>query len=177
MCRRRRWATVVGLLGLCLWALAGMVQMPVADAQTLPSRGASGLPLPRFVSIAATRANLRAGPGRQYPIDWVYVRAGTPLKVIAEFGQWRQVRDIDGTTGWMHKSLLSGRRTAVVVGKRQTVHAEPELSSRVVLYVDPRVVVELRQCGGGWCRIKVGDYSGWIPRRFLWGAASIEPIG
>jgi len=169
---------MIGLAGLYLWLPA--LAVPVADAQTVAfqERGSSsGLPLPRFVSIAASRANLRTGPGRQYPIDWVYVRAETPLQVIAEFGQWRKVRDIDGTTGWMHRRLLSGRRTAIIVGKRRTAHAEPKLSSRVVLYVDAGVVALVRQCGGGWCRIKVGSNSGWIPRRYLWGSITREPVG
>ncbi|HXV73993.1 MAG TPA: hypothetical protein VD713_04625, partial [Sphingomonadales bacterium] len=53
-----------------------------AFAQTLPlgepALGASGLPLPRFASLAAGEANLRAGPGEQYPVQWVYRKKGYP---------------------------------------------------------------------------------------------------
>ncbi|MDH3739779.1 MAG: hypothetical protein OER92_11340, partial [Alphaproteobacteria bacterium] len=43
----------------------------------------TGLPLPRFVSLRADAVNLRTGPGRRYPIDWVYTRSDLPIKIVA----------------------------------------------------------------------------------------------
>ena len=77
--------------------------------------GASGLPVPRFVSLKSDRVNMRNGPGTDYPTAWVYRRAGLPLEVIKEFEGWRQVRDADGAAGWVLQSFLSGRRTALVL--------------------------------------------------------------
>ena len=34
----------------------------------------TGLPIPRFVSLNKDKVYLRAGPGRRYPIDWVFKR-------------------------------------------------------------------------------------------------------
>ena len=45
---------------------------------------ASGLPVPRFVSLKADRVNLRQGPGTEYPTAWVFKRAGLPVEVMAE---------------------------------------------------------------------------------------------
>ena len=80
----------------------------VAQAQEteLTVRG-SGLPVPRYVTLKFDEANLRAGPGREYPVLWQYQKAGLPLLVDAEFGIWRKVLDHDGTVGWMHGSVLS----------------------------------------------------------------------
>ena len=50
--------------------------------------GDSGLPLPRFVSVKAERANVRAGPGLRYPVAWVFVRKGVPVEVFEEFDQF-----------------------------------------------------------------------------------------
>jgi SH3-like domain-containing protein len=60
----------------------------------------TGLPIPRFVSLKATEVNARVGPGPDYQIAWVFKRAGLPVEVLAEFENWRQVRDSDGVTGW-----------------------------------------------------------------------------
>ena len=43
------------------------------------------LPLPRFVALGSDRINARAGPGSRYPIEWVFVRKGLPVEVVAEF--------------------------------------------------------------------------------------------
>ena len=111
MRRRFLLPCLVLLLGIVAGS-AGAQELPPPERQT----GASGLPLPRFVSLGAPRANLRSGPGREYPVRWVYVRRHWPLKVVQEYGVWRKVEDIDGTTGWMHAALLSGRRTGVIRG-------------------------------------------------------------
>ena len=67
----------------------------------------TGLPVPRFVTLRADEVNLRTGPGEQYPIEWIYVRAGLPVEIIAEFGNWRRIRDFEGIEGWVFHSLLS----------------------------------------------------------------------
>ena len=49
------------------------------------AKGASGLPLPRFVSIMSDAANVRRGPGPDFPLLWQYQRRNLPLEVIAEY--------------------------------------------------------------------------------------------
>src|SRR5690606_10249241 len=85
---------------------------PPALAQTA-AVGASGLPLPRFVSLKSGKVNLRIGPGLNYPVEWLYLRAGVPMEIIQEYDNWRRVRDAEGAEGWINQSLLSGRRTAI----------------------------------------------------------------
>src|SRR5262245_33767699 len=80
-----------------------------------PTAGPSGQPVPRFVSLKSDRVNLRQGPGTEYPTAWVFRRAGLPVEVLKEFESWRQVRDAEGTTGWVSGAMLSGRRTAVIL--------------------------------------------------------------
>ncbi len=92
------------------------------DGSRDDARGpAGGLPIPRFVSLRTNPINLRAGPGVRYPVDWVYVRRYLPVEVIDEFDTWRQIRDPAGAEGWVHQSMLSGKRTAVVTGSVRTL--------------------------------------------------------
>ena len=136
----------------------------------------TGLTLPRFVSVRADAVNLRTGPGRRYPIDWVFTRAGLPIKIVAEFEGWRQVRTQDGTSGWIHKSLLSGKRTVAVAGREDRIYREPSKEAQVAAFVEPGVIADLLGCEKGWCRITVDSHgiTGWMPQDVLWGILPSE---
>jgi SH3-like domain-containing protein len=139
--------------------------------------GPSGNPLPRFVSLRGDRANMRTGPGLQYPIDWSYSRRTLPLEIIDEHGRWRKVRDHDGTTGWMLVSLLtSSKRYAMVRGRTRTLFAEMDLASPVLATADAGVIGELVQCESIWCQMRIGGRKAWIERRHLWGVYPNEVI-
>ena len=129
----------------------------------------------RFVSLKAKRANLRVGPGRRYPIDWVYSRPGLPLLVVAQFDQWRWVLDHEGTKGWMHKSLLSTHRTVVFMDGVQTVRERPLTGAPAVLRVEAGVVADLLVCEEGWCQIALAGGKGWVPETALWGVRPPVP--
>ncbi len=131
--------------------------------------GESGLPLPRFVSLATNKANLRTGPGERYPILWVYVRQDQPLEITAEFGVWRRVRDIDGAVGWMHGRLLSGRRSAIITGRNRVLRSKSLAGARPLLRLAPGVLVEIDRCADFWCRIAVRGKKGWLERESFWG--------
>ena len=68
-----------------------------------------------------TRVNVRTGPGTRYPISWVYKREGMPVEVIEEYDIWRKIRDAEGTTGWVHKSMLDGKRSVLIKSKEPRV--------------------------------------------------------
>ena len=103
--------------GLTMLLLLVTAALP-AVAQTAGGRsiGASGLPLPRYASLAAPEVNVRTGPSTDHPIRWVYARAQLPVRIVEEFDVWRRIEDPDGETGWAHSSLLSVRRTVLVRG-------------------------------------------------------------
>jgi SH3-like domain-containing protein len=132
--------------------------------------GASGLPLPRFASLAAGEVNVRTGPSTDHPIRWVYARAGLPVRIVEESELWRRIEDPDGETGWAHSSLLSVRRMVLVQGEGvQEMRRSAAVDARVVARVEPGVVGELLGCEAGWCRIEVADERGWLPVMALWG--------
>jgi SH3-like domain-containing protein len=171
----RRYARRLALAALAALALPGV------GAAAGPAEGARGpvtnLPLPRFVSMRAETANVRRGPSLDQRVDWEFVRRGLPLEITAEYGQWRRVRDAEGAGGWVHHSLLSGVRTALVQGTAPVaLHAEPSEASAVRAMVEPGVVGRLEACGGAWCEIAAGGVEGWLPRAVLWGVGPDETI-
>lgn len=139
--------------------------------------GASGLPVPRFVSLKSDEVNVRTGPGTRYPISWVYKRADMPVEVIEEFDVWRKIRDCDGTVGWVHKTMLEGKRNVIIKGKKaQLVRADHEKDARPMLKVEPTVIARLVECTKTWCRIQVDGHKGWIEKSGIWGVYPDEVI-
>ncbi len=129
----------------------------------------SGLPLPRFVSLGADEVNLRTGPGLRYPVAWVFVRKALPVEIVAEFEQWRRVRDFEGAEGWVHKAMLSGKRTVLVIGDGRTLRALPDPRSRALGRAEARVQGVLRACRDDWCEVTLQSIRGWMRRAYLWG--------
>ena len=143
----------------------------------------SGLPVPRFVSTAADEVNVRTGPGQQYPIEWVFVRRDFPLEVVDEFDTWRRIRDPDGVEGWVHQSLLSGRRAMILLGNEElVVRADPDDSTAPVVRAEGGVVGRLLECppeeaeSAAWCRVEVDGHRGWLPRATVWGVYPTETV-
>lgn len=138
-----------------------------------PGRGAvTDLPLPRYVTLKSNEGNARRGPGLAHRIDWVFKRAGMPLKITAEFENWRRVEDAEGAGGWIHYSLLSGTRSVLVTEDMAEFHAAPQTDAPVVAQAERGVVARLMECKAVWCRISADGERGWVAKTAIWG---VEP--
>ncbi len=155
--------------------IAAMVVAGLALASgVLPAAAEGSRETPRFASLGADRVNVRTGPGVRYPVVWVFVRKGLPVEITAEFELWRRIRDIEGSEGWVHKSLLSGRRTVLVKDKVRTFYRGPDADRLPAFLAEPGVVAQLRGCRGDWCEVQTAGLRGWAPRRYLWGVYADE---
>ena len=144
------------------------------QTQTGPAIGPeTNLPLPRFVSLRASEANVRRGPSLSHRIDWVFKRRDMPLQVIAEYGHWRRVIDRDGQGGWVHYRMLSGSRT-VVIQDEIALRNRPEPDALENAMLEPGVVARLGDCNPEWCQLNAGGYRGWVPKAVIWGVADAE---
>ena len=99
-----------------------------------------------------------------------------PIEITAEFENWRKVRDWQGTEGWVHRSMLSGKRTAVVTGGVQPLRRDPNPDSVLTARVMEKVVGRILECDGDWCRIEIGKRRGWMRRAHFWGVYSDEKL-
>ena len=138
----------------------------------------SSLKIPRFVSLRTDPINLRTGPGVRYPVDWVYVRRRLPVEVIAEFDTWRQIRDPDGAEGWVHQSMLSGRRTAVISVPAGILRREGSDHGATIATLEKGVIVAVQRCPAesDFCRVEVSGLQGWVSRSQIWGVYPTEPV-
>jgi SH3-like domain-containing protein len=132
---------------------------------------------PYYASIGAGEARMRTGPGRNYPVEWLYLRAGLPVKVIETYPSWRKIEDPDGTTGWMQANLLTDTRTAVVRGGGiQILREQPQPGAKVAWRVEPKVIGRISRCENGWCRFDVRGRAGFIEVAHLWGVEPGEAV-
>lgn len=157
-----------------------------AETEDSEGGGASGLPLPRFVSVSVSKANMRKGPGRQYPIAWVLVRRNLPVEVVEEYEHWRKIRDRSGETGWIHKAMLGGKRTAIIVPPSKNpedkdiplapLYTQAGEDKHPALLAQAGAIGEVRECKGDWCALEFKEGKGWVRRIYLWGVYPDEKI-
>jgi len=145
-------------------ALAGTVGV-AADA-----RAQDCAKVVRFESLRAGEVYFRAGPGVDYPVDWVFRRKALPVAVIGEYENWRRVCDFEGTVGWVHRSMLSNAATAMIVAPLATLRRAPEASSPAVARAEATLVGEVEGCDQGWCRVAIQGVKGWVEQKAIWGA-------
>ena len=169
--------SALALLCVLMWPSDGKAQAPtVQNGVTVGP--VTGFPLPRFVSIRPSQANVRVGPGGAYAIRWTFVRPGLPVEITAEFGNWRKIRDMDGDEGWIRHDLLIGRRTAVIApwseGDPVPARRAPASDANTRYLLEPGVLAELLGCDGAWCEVASADpdmdWRGFVRQTALWGA-------
>ncbi|OYU18576.1 MAG: aspartyl-trna synthetase [Rhodobacteraceae bacterium PARR1] len=125
--------------------------------------------MPRYVSLKGKEGNARRGPGLTHRIDWVFVRAGMPLRITGEYEHWRRIEDAEGAGGWVHFALLSGVRSAQVVVDLAEFHDRPEDDSVVSFKAEKDVIGWIQECAPDWCRLSIDGEKGWVRKTALWG--------
>ena len=69
----------------------------------------------RSIKEVTSKANLRAGPGRWYPIKWVIKKPSLPIKIIDENQDFLFALLHDGTKYWIYKDLTDNKHNLIVI--------------------------------------------------------------
>jgi len=164
---RRRWMVC---LTVSLWQY-GAIGTAVADEEQ------PHLPVPRYVSMRHGDINLRVGPGTRYPVAWIFTKQNLPVEIVQEFENWRKIRDVDGTEGWVTAAALQGRRFVLVTQSMRALLSAPSDGSPVVARAEPGVIGKLKKCPAEapeWCEVELGGTTGWLRRTEIWGVLPQE---
>ncbi len=136
--------------------------------------------LPYWASLSAGAVMMRAGPGRNFPAEWLYQRRGLPVKVVQTYteahAEWRRIADPDGTQGWVQANLLSEQRTALIIGDVQPLREHADADARIVWRAEPGVVGKITHCARGWCAFDVEGRSGFVEVGHLFGVDAAEVL-
>ncbi|MCG8357693.1 MAG: hypothetical protein MI920_19190 [Kiloniellales bacterium] len=172
---------ITGAPAAVLWAQNADGETAAEDGgetATSPQIGRrSGAKLPRFVALRAPEVNMRTGPGTRYPIDWVYQRRNLPVEIIDEYDTWRRVRDHEGTSGWIHQSMLHARRFVLITSDEGAVlRRDPQDDARPVALLETGVIGHVESCGEIWCVVEVQALKGWLRRDQIFGVYPDEEV-
>ena len=131
--------------------------------------------VPRFVTAKSDHVNARKGPGATYPIGWVLVQKYQPLKVIAEFEDWRKTEDMSGYVGWVHSSVLSTKRSVIITCKNKcNLWKSASDSSKVAAVLEEGLRCSLEKVKYSFCKVKCKNHKGWIEHKNIWGLLKEE---
>ena len=137
----------------------------------------TGLEIPRYVSLKSNDANIRVGPSKNYPIEIKYIKKNYPLKVLEEYEEWRKVEDFQKNIGWIHKSLISGSRTGIVLSSHnKNIKLLNTLDGNVIGEIGRGNIIYLEKCKIDWCLVSVGNLKGWMDKKYIWGVKEKEII-
>jgi len=162
--RLQRLAVIAAVLGAALVGGAGQT-MP--DGRPTPS----GQPVPRWLSLKSSEVRARSGPGLDYSILWEYRASGLPVQVVAETTEWRKICDPGGAVAWVHRSVVSSRRSVlntsdaevpIRTGRSDTAPLRARLS--------PHSLAAMDACDDGWCEVRVHRLRGWVRQSAVFGA-------
>lgn len=132
----------------------------------------SGLAVPRYSSLRYDKVNGRAGPSRDYPVEWTYERLGLPVVIVRESEDWRKIRDPMGDEVWVNKSQLAGERTAISTTDG-AIRRSPDSKGNPVARFAAGAVMALGDCRTGWCSVEAEGRKGFVRQDQLWGAEAL----
>ena len=188
--------THIGVAGLAIaacfsiWAVQGLkggekiANQPGDITSSLNSApvelGPSGLPLPRFVTLKSNKVNVRKGPSSNHGVAWVFQRKGMPVEITAEFENWRKIRDLEGSEGWILQHMLSGRRFGMAGNwakdSHVALHDDESLRSGIVANLSAGALAQVQNCDGEWCYMVTDEYEGYAQQTELWGVYPGEVV-
>ena len=161
--RFQRLAVLGGVLAAVILAGAGQT-MP--DGRPTPS----GQPVPRWLSLKSDEVRARYGPGLDYRILWEYRVSGLPVQVVAETTEWRKICDPEGNVAWVHRSVVSSRRSAFNASDAEVpIRSGPSETASVRARLSPHALVSMEECEDGWCEVRAGRVRGYVRQRDVFG--------
>ena len=137
----------------------------------------TGLEIPRYVSLKSNDTNIRVGPSKNYPIIKKYIIKNYPLKIIEEYDDWRKVEDFKRTIGWVHKSLISGNRTGIILpSNTEYIEVFNSINGISIGKLGSGNIVNIDKCKIEWCSISLNNFYGWVNKKDIWGVKNKEII-
>jgi SH3-like domain-containing protein len=70
----------------------------------------------------------------------------------------------------VHKSSLTGKRTAIVIGAPRNLLGDSVNGAEVVAHLENGATGQIMNCAKDWCRMKFDGVKGYLRKSEFWGA-------
>ena len=121
-----------------------------------------------FVSLKKNKVNVRYGPSFDSDIKYVYKKINLPLKQIDKKENFRRIIDLKNNSGWIHVSQLK-KVNSVIPKVDKILFSKPSNFSKPLAKIEKGRVLLIQNCSENWCKIKTGNFKGWIKIENTWG--------
>jgi len=122
-----------------------------------------------FLSLKNKKVNMRSGPSFDHPIKLIYKKKYLPVIILDKYETWREIKDFQNNSGWIHVSQLSNKKTAINIEKHAVIYKNSTIYSQPIAKLEIGRLLIIKKCKPKWCEIKTGNYDGWILKKYLWG--------
>jgi len=122
-----------------------------------------------FLSLKKNNVNVRYGPSFNSPVKFVYKKINLPIKQIDKKENWRRIIDLKNNSGWIHWSQLKPINSIIGLNEK-ILFRKPSNFSKPLAKIQAGRVMVIQKCIDGWCKIKSGNFKGWIKTDNVWGS-------
>ena len=122
-----------------------------------------------FLTLKNSKVNLRQGPSFKYPVKLIYKKKYLPVIILDKFETWREIKDFENNSGWIHVSQLSKKKTAINIKNNSIIYKNSTIYSKPLAKLEIGRLVLIDKCKEKWCKVFSDKYKGWILKKYLWG--------
>ena len=122
-----------------------------------------------YLTLRSNKVNLRQGPSLNHPIKLVYKKKFLPVLILDKSYNFRKVKDHENNSGWIHISQLSKKRAALNNKDKSIIFSKRSEYSKPLAVVQKGRLCLIKKCKMDWCKIKTGQFVGWIKKENLVG--------
>ena len=99
----------------------------------------------------------------------IYKKKYLPVILVDRLEAWRQIKDFENNSGWIHISQLSKKKSAINIENNSIIYTKPSIYSEPIARLEIGRLVLVKKCKIKWCKITSGNFNGWILENYLWG--------
>ena len=92
-----------------------------------------------------------------------------PVLVIDKLENFRKIKDHENNSGWVHISQLSKKKAALNIKNETVMFNKASEYSKPLALIEKGRLCLIKKCKNDWCKIKTGEYSGWVKKENLKG--------
>ena len=121
-----------------------------------------------YMSLKYNKVNVRYGPGKDYPIKFIFNKKNYPVEIIDQKENFRKIIDLKKNSGWIHWSQLK-KSSSLIVLSEAILFSDNTKFSRPIAKIEVGRLLNKKKCNLNWCKVETGKYKGWVLKENLWG--------